>query len=253
MTKIELLKKFNLSSQQAKLYLAALELSPTGASALAEKAGLERTASYPHLEELAKMGLLSIVPIKGKKEYVAEDPRVIGKILDEKKDIFKKGLPELMSSFNVRGIKPKIRYYEGRDGMKKITTNAIMSGSQEILDLTPVKNVMAVLGERFVKHRVDARVQKGIRLKVLRPKERIKGPWEMVSTDKSLLREIRYLPENFKLDNFITIYANTVAIVSSLEENYGLEIESKEFADTMRSLFYLVWEKAEKVTKSSKI
>ncbi|HJJ50727.1 MAG TPA: hypothetical protein O0X01_04300, partial [Methanocorpusculum sp.] len=70
-----LLEKLNLSPQEAKLYLAALELSPATATILAEKAGIERTASYPHLKNLVKMGLLSVRPEKNKKLYIAENPK----------------------------------------------------------------------------------------------------------------------------------------------------------------------------------
>ena len=246
MTKIEDLVQLNLSPQQAKLYLAALELSPAGAAILSKKAGIERTASYPHLEELVRIGLLTVMPEKSRKLYVAQDPKVLGKILDDRKEVFKRLLPDLMSTFSIEGVKPKIRYYEGKEGAKTILDNSLKIGAKVILHLTPAKNILTILGDEYAKHHIEERVRGGIRMKVLRPKEVIEGPWEMISTDKSLLREIRYLPKDFQLDNLIMIYTNTVAIVSSLRENYGLEIESKEFADTMRSFFNLAWEAAGK-------
>ena len=250
MTTIEGLIQLNLSSQQAKLYLAALELSPAGAAVLSKKAGIERTASYAHLEELVRMGLLTVMPEKGRKLYVAQDPKVLGKILDDRKEVFRRLLPDLMSTFNIEGVKPKIRYYEGKEGAKTILDNSLKSGAKEILHLTPAKNILTILGDEYAKHHIEERVRRGIRMKVLRPKEVIEGPWEMISSDKSLLREIRYLPENFHLEDQITIYLNTVAIISSKKENYGLEIESQEFADTMRSFFNLAWEAAGKYQSS---
>jgi len=244
MTILETLTQLNLSPQEAELYLAALEISPASVAQLSKKAGIERTATYPHLEKLLDLGLLTVSPEKGKKLYVAQDPKILGRILDSRKEVFKQVLPDLMSIFNIKGVKPKIRYYEGHEGAKTIIDNSIRSGAKEVLDLTPVKNIMAVLGERYVRSHIDERVRRGIKMRVLRPREKIEGPWEMVSTDKSLLREIRYLPEDFKLDDMIIIQSNIVAIVSSLRENYGLEIESKEFADTMRSFFNLAWEAA---------
>lgn len=248
MTKEEL-EKFGLSSQEAALYLAALELSPAAASLIAKKAGIERTASYPHLASLVQKGLLRISPAKGRTLYEAENPHKIGELLKSKEESFKKILPELLSIYNINGVKPKIRYYEGREGARAIMSNSIQSGVKEIFHLTPAQNMMTVLGEDFARRHIESRVAKKIFMKTLRVREALEKPWEMVSTEKSLLRELRYLPEGFKLEDQIIIYQNTVAIISSATENYGLEIQSQEFADTMRSFFALAWEGAEKYIK----
>lgn len=246
MTKEELLQKLNLSPQESKLYLAALEYSPATATVLAQKANIERTASYPHLEELVRMGLLTVQPGKNRKLYIAENPQKLILILDRKKEALSEALPDLMSIFNVKGVKPKIRYYEGQDGMRTIMMNSVGPGVREKLHLNPVMNVLEIFGEQFTRHYIETRTARKVRVKTLRYKEKIEGPWEVVSDDPSLLREVRYLPDDFLLDNLIIIYNNTVAIVSSAQENYGLEIESKELADTMKSFFNLAWQTAKK-------
>ena len=246
MTKEESLEKLNLTPQQAKLYLAALEYSPATVATLSEKSGIERTACYPHLEDLVQMGLVTVHPDKGRNQYVAESPQKLSQLLDEKKEALKSFLPDLMSIFNVKGVKPKIRYYEGQEGIKTIFMNSIKEGVEEKLHLMPVANVLEIVGEQFTRHYIEARTSRKISVRTMRNKGKIEGPWEVTTTDPSLLREVRYLPDNFLLDNLIMIYNNTVAIVSSLHENYGLEIESKELTDTMRSFFELTWASARK-------
>lgn len=246
---IEELIELNLSPQEAKLYQASLELSPATVADLAKKAGIERTASYPYLKSLVKKGLLKQSPIKGRTLYLAESPKRLGEILEEKKKTYQQLLPELMSIFNIKGTKPKIRYFEDRDGMRTILMNSIHPGIKEKLHINPIMNVMEVLGKDWSRRYIEERVKRGIRVKTLRKKETIVGPWEVTAKDKSLLREIRYLPDDFKVENLIIIYLNTVAIISSIRENYGLEIESKEFAETMRSFFNLAWEGAAKYSK----
>ena len=246
MTNIANLEGLGLSSQQARLYVAALEISPAGATALSKKADMERTACYSHLEELVKLGLINIAFEKGKRLYSAVHPRALGEILDDKNALYRKLLPELMTIYNVKGVKPRIQYYEGKEGMRTIMANTLLSGSKLNLHLVPMNSLMEVIGKEFSRKQIELRAQKGIEARTLRVREAIEGPWEVTSSDKSLLREIRYLPEGFKLDDLIIIHANTVAIISSAKENYGLEIESKEFADTMRSFFAAIWEVAEK-------
>lgn len=247
MTESEQLLEIGLGAQEAKLYLAALELSPASVAQLSKKAGIERTASYPHLEELVRLGLLSIKPERGRRLYVAENPRKIGEILDNKKATFSKILPELMSVFNVKGVKPKVRYYEGRDGMRTILMNSIAGAHKIKFHLNPLRNVLEILGEEFARKYIETRAARGIKVNALRVRDYVEGPWEINAKDASLLREIRYLPDDFALEDMIIIYANTVAIISSVKENYGLEIESKELADTMRSFFNMAWDAAGEV------
>jgi len=236
----------NINRQQAKLYLAALELSSAGAAELASKAGIERTASYAHLKKLVKLGLLSVSLKKHKTVFMAENPKRISEILEEKKNNFDKLLPDLLLMFNVKGIKPKVRYYEGREGMRTILLNSLKGGDKEKLHLNPFNNVLEVLGKEFARRYIETRAKNKIYVRSLRLQEEISGPWEFKTTDESILREVRYLPKDFKLENLIIVYGNTVAIISSIKENYGLEIESKEFADTMRSMFEILWKIAKK-------
>lgn len=243
---IEQLEELGISNQQARLYLAALELSPASVASISKKAGMERTAAYPHLEELIKMGLLSIGPEKRRRVYIAQDPHSLGNILENRSGVYKKLLPELMSVFNTKGMKPKIRYYEGRDGLRTAMHNTLLSGSKLNLHLVPMNNVLEVLGEEFSRRYIEERVAFGIHARSLRVKEAVEGPWEIVSRDKSLLRDLRYLPNDFELDDLIIIHANIVTIISSIHENYAVEIESKEFANTMKSFFNVVWQIAEK-------
>jgi len=247
MTIEEKLQDLNINSQQAKLYLAALQLSSASVAELALKAGVERTACYPHLKKLVKIGLLSVALKKDKTVFIAENPKKINEILEEKKNHFNKLMPDLLAIFNAKDIKPKVRYYEGREGMKNILLNSIKSGSKENLHLNPFNNVIEVLGKDFARHYIETRVKNKINVRSLRLQEEVQGSWEFKTKDQSILREVRYLPKDFNLDNLIIIYNNTIAIISSVKENYGLEIESKELSNTMRSVFEILW----KITKNN--
>ena len=55
-------------------------------------------------------------------------------------------------------------------------------------------------------------------------------------------REVRYLLPQIKIENSMIIYDNKVVTFAPLEENYSFIIESKTFANTMRTFHEALWE-----------
>ncbi|MEY4744239.1 MAG: hypothetical protein RL272_184, partial [Candidatus Parcubacteria bacterium] len=62
------LQKIGLSENEAKVYLAGLELGPSTAQMMAAKATVSRPTTYIMIESLIKRGLMSSFQ-KGKKRY----------------------------------------------------------------------------------------------------------------------------------------------------------------------------------------
>ncbi|MDH5596551.1 MAG: hypothetical protein OEY44_00480 [Candidatus Peregrinibacteria bacterium] len=60
--------------------------------------------------------------------------------------------------------------------------------------------------------------------------------------DPNLLEILMVNPKEFNFQNEIAIYGNRVAIISlNPDELIGLIVESKTFADSMKSFFDLAW------------
>ena len=67
---------------------------------------------------------------------------------------------------------------------------------------------------------------------------------------ESELSTRRYIPNNkFPLSSTFIIYDNKIAIVSLKGKLVGVIIENKEISNTLRSIFNLAWEGAEKYQK----
>src|SRR3989338_4813909 len=104
------LKNLGLSDNEAKVYLAMLELGSATMLEISTKAGINRPTAYVQVESLKKLGLVS-TQTKGKKQFfIAESPDQLENMLDQKKlDIENKKeeltklLPELSSMFKVAG------------------------------------------------------------------------------------------------------------------------------------------------------
>ncbi|MCP6060557.1 hypothetical protein NL388_35405, partial [Klebsiella pneumoniae] len=78
-------------------------------------------------------------------------------------------------------------------------------------------------------------VKRGIALKVLR--SRNKDVEQIWPSGMEQLRELRYAPDGMTLGVTQYVYDDKVSIISSKRENYGLIIESEDFARLQSLMF----------------
>src|SRR5687767_12462124 len=124
---IPILKQFNLSDKEIKVYLALLETGATSVRKLSQKSGINRGTTYDALKSLKQLGLVSYYHKDTKQFFVAEDPEKLQDVLEEKEQSLiqmKKNIqdiiPALKSLYNTSGSKPVVKYYEGDRGIKTI-------------------------------------------------------------------------------------------------------------------------------------
>lgn len=236
----ETLSQFGLTHKKNKVYLASLELGAGTTIEIAKKAGIKRTTCYDVLLELEKDGLIYETTKNKKRFFVAEDPEKIQRDLKRKEVVFSEILPELKSIYNVKGVKPKIRFYEARVGLLEVYDDTLRY-SGEILAFASVDSVN-VLGFDWANEYLKKRVEKGIHYKGI--------------IAKSKLIEERFLPENqnqlrssklingqkYPFSNEIMIYGHQKVAIVSAKDLIGVIIESSEIYHTQKSIFNLLWD-----------
>ena len=161
------LEQLGLTGKRADIYLAALELGSSTVLEIAKKAALKRTTCYDVLLDLQEKGYI-FETIKGKKRlFLAEDPEKIQKMLQAKESLFSEILPQLKSIYNIKGTKPKIRFYEGKVGLREVYADTLKY-SGEILCFAS-EHVVSVLGMDWANDYVSARVKKCIHVRNIAP------------------------------------------------------------------------------------
>jgi hypothetical protein len=95
-------------------------------------------------------------------------------------------------------------------------------------------------GEDFMRDYVMRRIKKGIKGISIRMREtEINDP--IYAGGKDMLRDIRFAPKGIYIPSTVFIYANKIAIVSTIKSNFGIMIENKEFYETVLGLFKALW------------
>lgn len=234
---IKQLSELGLSEKEAGTYIASLELGQATIVEIAKKSGLNRTTIYNFIDNLVNRGLLGAT-IQGKKKlYTPAEPEKIEILLKQKELLFESLIPQLKAIYNTKGIKPKVKFFEGDRGIVNIFLDNL-SAQGEILTMAG-ETTFNDLVIKQVPDYIERRVKKKIFLKMIVPDSPAMIQW--MAKDKSELRETKAIPKDeFPLKVNIDIYNDKVAITST-QDKIGLLIESKDIADTWRSIFKLCW------------
>ncbi|MEK7673411.1 MAG: helix-turn-helix domain-containing protein [Patescibacteria group bacterium] len=239
------LEELGLSKEEAKVYVTVLELGGSCVSVIAKRAGVNRVACYHTLSKLRDKELISSLEKNRIKYFTAEPPQTLVNkqriLLNRAQEI----LPELLTLKSNSAYSPKIHYYEGSDGIKKIFEDMLTS-SGEILGYTNLENLPNVLGEKYLADYARRKINQKIKTRMLSPISE-KGlkyteKYYPKDFDQNLVEILFINKRQFWFEYEINIYGDKVAIISlNSDELIGLIIESSIYANTQRGIFNLAW------------
>lgn len=248
------LLSLDFAEKETNVYLMLLELGKGTVSEIASRAEINRTTGYDILSRLVNYGLVSVSGKEPKQEYVAESPDKVVDFLENKKKATekqiveaKKFLPQLKSIHNVSG-RPKIRFYEGKEGLKQVYEDTLTS-HEAIRAYATVDDMHAGLPDYFPKY-YKRRAQKGIHIRAIIPKTSV--GLERAKQDRAEARETALIPpDKYYFTPEINIYDNKV-MIASWREKLGIIIESAEIADAMKKIYELSWVEAKRLDQEGK-
>lgn len=234
---LDQLVKMGFSQDEGRVYLAALELGETSVARIADKAKIERTTAYTHIETLKRRGLISMSRHGKKTVYTAESPKKLRNELDEKWKLLDGLLPELLSITNAIDQKPKVRYFDSREGIYDIF--------RETLEYPDSRMRMWMSSPWYedknfwYDYYLPARLEKKIHLSAIVPKTAENESF--VTEDPISLRETRMTDSHNIMADIVLYGLRNIAIISYVEST-ALVIESKRLFETLQMIFEAHWE-----------
>lgn len=264
------LERFGLTENETKVYLEILKHTQTSPYEISRNVKIPRTTVYDIITGLALKGLIEVQQSQGfekqQTRIKAKNPSVMRQIISSKHrelaslevdivDI----LPELKGTYLASQKDPNFQFYPGLEGLKYVFSKTFLLDVKTEIYVWDHLMPMDFIGREFMNELVDRelaiRKEKKIRPKTIIPLTE----WSkhvlsyQCGRDPSYLdyHELRYIEEPFfNLHQDIYIYANHVSIMcASADEIWGLMINSKLMAETMKNIFLLSWQKAIPVTK----
>ncbi|MFH0891822.1 MAG: helix-turn-helix domain-containing protein [Candidatus Falkowbacteria bacterium] len=229
-----------LSENEAQVYLSALSLGPSSITKIAGEANMKRTTVHSLIDPLKNLGLMRIDMKGWKKQYVAESPEQLDKILERKRQRFKETLPDFMSLFREDAKDSVIRYYEGLEAIKNIYTefSQKMSLRDEILVVGDTKKTLD-LDEVFFTKIFEREAKMGVKKRLLLTQSEEAGKYKQIQSAMGM--NIKILPATTQLSTVLRIVPDRIFIHLVGTPIMALTIENKHIIKMFREFFELMW------------
>jgi len=234
------LQQIGLPEKQAKIYMACLELGECSIKEIARKAEIKRTTIYDIIDDMIAAGFIRTTVHGKKKRFVAAEPNDLSTIIKKREVLLGQILPQLNSLNNNGKTKPKIYFYEGKDGLKEVYNDTLKYSGEFVAFGS--EDVVRILGKDWIDNFIKRRIKKSIHVRAIVPKTEYLEK-EIQSHDQEHLRmtkliDIKKYPFSIEID----IYGHSkVALLSSKEET-AMIIESQEIYNTMKLIFEFFWD-----------
>lgn len=247
--------KLGLTHKEAKVYLTLLETNEATAQTLSKKSELNRSTVYVILDGLAQKGLASSIEKNGIKMFQAAPPEQILLFLQEKSkqyhDLMRYAhqlLPELKAMFKGVGVKPRVQFFDGENGLKAVYEETLTS-TETIRAFASIDDMHNTLPDYFPEY-YYRRAGRGIHIRAIFPDTETTR--ERIKFNQQESRVAVLVPsEQYAFTPEINIYDNKL-IFMSLREKFALVIQSAEIADAMKKIFELAWTESVRLYKKEK-
>lgn len=229
----EQLISIGFSDKDAEIYLTLMKLGKANLAEIMKKTSVERRTIYDVLERLIQKGWASYFEENGKKYYIATNPEIILKDLEQKNKEFEKLIPEL-KNLKEKASEAKVEILKGVKGLRTI-----------FLEIIHLKEIHYAFGniapfisdEKYtpaVKEFLEYLEGRGIREKIIYPKgepiKKIKGG-QYKEIDKSLIPPTPTI-----------IYGDVTAQFIFTDPITIIKTTSKEVTNTNRKYFDTFWD-----------
>ena len=240
------LVELGLSGNEAKTYLALLELGPSTTGPLIKRSGLYRVIVYDTLEKLLKQGLVNYSLQRNRKVFEAADPQHLVELLKHKELLAKTVAAELQKR---RAQKPVVHgafVYEGWKGIRAAQENYFKEMKKgaggEYLMVGASRDLHKKL-DAFFNYFHERRAQLGIPAKLLfnennRRFGNLKKQYKPV--------QVRFMPKKSITPSWVSTYKDMVLIGVAEETPMAFFIKNKAVAESYRQYFYFMWEQSTK-------
>lgn len=251
----EFLNSIGLTDKEIALYLALQRFGTQPTSLLGKKAGMNRGTAYLNLHSLLKKGLVSKT-VKNRIQYfTATEPlRILDYIGNQQTELQKQReradvvLEQLSLLQHPLSARPSMEYFDGVEGARSAMLRTLNAKNKTIYAFTSLKDLIEFLGMDFLDDYRKRRVRAGYTLKIIRTKKRYDQAIKKLpkghhfDTSQQEKREVRHIPDTMNFPVSMYLFDDRIVIISSKQENFALQITSKETSGMQKKLFALLWD-----------
>lgn len=232
------LAQAGLGRAQANAYVALVALGDAGAAEVARQARIPRTSAYAALAALAAAGLATPTVRGRRKRFIAAQPQTLLDLPRRQEALLRTLVGDLAGLARRRPVRPRIAIHEGREGIVHVNEQLLTVRSRRYRYIGSAQEMVDAMGADYLQDYVRRRVARGIHVQTIRVRGHESG-LPCLGDGARWLREVRYLERPVARDlASVYLWDDRVSVISTIQEGYGIIIDSREFA----AMLELVWE-----------
>lgn len=240
----EILTKFGLIPNEAKVYDALLGLREVSAQQISLKANIHRRTVYDELKKLIEKGLVNESIIKGEKRFVATNPERLIEILKEKEQMINNALPGMKAKYKALEKKEEARFFRGIEGFK-LYLQAILDEGKDVYFIGAKAFWLDPRLQHYLRHFDKERKKRKIKFYHIfdhEVKEQKPEILELVG------KPYKFFPKKYSSPTAVDIFGEYVVTFVGVEpgklheEPVQFMLKSKELAEGYRKFFQFMWD-----------
>lgn len=241
----QVLVDLGLKDKEPDVYMTILKIpGAQPASMIAGRCNLNRTTVYKTLVQLAKKGLVTKTLRHGVTCFFAEDPEGrLNKLIEKKREglsemnhVVTEALPLLTLAGGAHETTPRIRYYEGVEGLRQVYDEILEY--TEIFAYVCMEEVVKLFPENPDKFR-EAIKSRQIKLREILEDSEVARAYAKHINNK--LHEVKFVPQALGISVDYLICGDRVYIMNFGEQPMSIVIHGKEIYETSKAIFQLAW------------
>jgi len=240
----EILTRFGLILNEAKVYEALLELGESSVQKISLKATTHRRTVYDELKKLIEKGLVNESIVKGENKFVATDPQRLIEILKEKEEMINKVLPDMKAKYKSEEKTEEARFFRGTEGFK-LYLQAILDEGKDVYFIGAKAFWLDPRLQHYLRHFEKERKKRGIKFFHIFDQEVKKEKPEIL---KLVGKPYKFLPKKYSSSTAIDIFGDYVVTFVGVEagklheEPVQFMLKSKELAEGYKKYFEFMWD-----------
>lgn len=229
---------------RASALVALMSLGSAGPAEVARAAQIPRSTAYGVLDALVRDGLATATRSGRCRRFSANGPQALLELPRRQEQRLRELMPDLLQLAAATVDRPRISIHEGAEGIRRVNEELLTTREGEYRYIAGATDIVASLGEAYLRDWVRRRVALKIRCRSIRVRSR-ELDLPVLGHGTRWLREVRYI-DRLPTGGLAQIYVfdRRVGVISTRAEGWGMLIDSPETAAVFDLMWRTLWERA---------
>lgn len=237
MSLLNKLQKLNLSENQARVYIALLQIGEGSALQVSRDANLPKSTTFETLKSLNEANLVSKRSRGSKNIFSITNPNIILENIREQEDVAENILPELNGFYKALAKSTRVRFFEGPKAIEVIINEVLIESK-----LLKVIGSITDAVEFYPKH-----FPLFSKKRVLR-----KIPLHLITNDSDMAQEnllldqkqlrVTKIIKNKDFSSMIWMWSGKIGLIATRGKQFAMIIDEPGAYGIQTTMFDLIWD-----------